>query len=96
MNKKIYKYILIIFCIVLLLLTINKLNICDDHMFLHSDIECIQCLLINSIEETIKNIYLITTIIILLNYFIILSNNIDNFKFNKYINLVSMKVRLNE
>ena len=97
MDKRKYKIIIIITCLIFLLtLLLKTFIICDTHIHLNISEECNECLLIYNIRELIKNVFMIDIIIILFIGINIIRKVIEKNKNNIYINLVWMKVRLNE
>jgi len=97
MDKRKYKTIKVVTCIVLLLICVLKMSIiCDTHLHLNMKVDCNKCLLISNIRELIKNVLILEGIILLFIGFNIIRKVIGNNKNNIYINLVWMKIRLNE
>ena len=97
MKNRSYKTIIIITCLIVLLTLITKtFLICDTHIHLNISEECNQCLLIYNIQELIKSVLMIDIIILLFIGINIIRKVIENNKNNIYINLVWMKVKLNE
>lgn len=97
MRNRSYKIIIFILCLVVLITLLSKtFIICDTHIHLNISEECNKCLLIYNIRELIKNILRIDIIILFFIGINIIRKVIENNKNNIYINLVWLKVRLNE
>lgn len=97
MKNKTYRKIIYVICIIFLLMSINNFFIsCDIHIWNLNEEECNRCLVIYNLQEMLKNIFVITCIILLLFKVKILEKVVTVFKNIIYTNLILFKVILIE
>lgn len=80
----------------LLVILISILANCDTHMILCNNQKCEQCLFMYNIQNILQNIYILKQLGLILILLNIVRYTNDLFKNNTSINLISLKVRLNE
>lgn len=95
--KRVYSFLIKIFCVVFICYIFNSLIIsCDVHKSVCNDENCQRCYIIASAEDVLK----ILPIVVLLKFkkyiFDVIERVIERFKNIIYDNLVILKVRLNE
>lgn len=97
MKQTIFKPVIYLFCVVLLFMHISNIMIgYDSHIFECEKENCSRCIYIEKTQKVLKSILDINGII-----FILVANNLVNkiiikFKNIFSINLITMKVQLNE
>lgn len=96
MKNKTYRKIIYVVCIIFLLSINNFFISCDIHICNLNEEECNRCLVIYNLQEMLKNIFVITCIILLLFKVKILEKVVTVFKNIIYTNLILFKVILIE
>lgn len=97
MKEKMKKLLLRVSCIIFIFIILSNVFICyDSHMVMCNTENCERCLFIYNAKKILKNIFFINCITILLVSILQIDKFIAVFKEIIYMNLVMMKVRLNE
>ena len=97
MKSKKFNLIVNILCLMLLLVFFNNIFVnCDVHIYECNHEECSKCLFTHSMQEILKNIFIITCIIVTYANINLINNVIILLKNEIYNNLIIMNVILIE
>lgn len=97
MKKRIYKLIIYIYCAIFLFMCISNMFMnCETHGFKYNYKVCSQCLFIHNTQEILQEVFVISSIIILIVNINLIDKVILFFRNVIYTNLILMKVKLNE